>query len=187
MRETCGRWTLLLALTAACSSSPLPPEPGTPPQKSSPQPMPSSSSRCDQAPPALPEVESLTWPAPLEVHLTGVVDAMNLGLDVDGTFRLLVDGCDFGDCVVGAWTLVQDAIVLTPGEGESAFDWPPAGRAAAVRLTRDSPTSLRAEVPSGSFDAGIWAAGLVCPECCGGLGPSGLHACAGPLPASCPD
>jgi hypothetical protein len=126
------------------------------------------------------------WPAPGELHLTGAADAVNLALDADGTFRAFLFGCDVGTCAAGIWRADGDAVTCLPADGEATFDWPSVGPASSAEIVRDSATTLQVRVVGLQPVTEIWEFGLICAECCTGLGPSALYLCDEPLPLTCP-
>ena len=129
--------------------------------------------------------EPLEWPPPGALHLAGAVDAIDLSLDADGTFRLFVFACDSGSCSSGVWRTEGDAVVVSPSEGAAGFYWPRFQDPTSVRLTPDSATTVQAHAIGVEAEPQTWAAGLICAACCGGLGPAGVYSCDEALPATC--
>lgn len=116
-------------------------------------------------------------------HLDGV-DATNLELASDGTFRWGIFGCDFAGAGAGLWRVDGDALVLHPVEGEQSFTWVHDGSFAA-RMTRlevrhgDTPEVL--EVRGMDDLEQTWAAGGTCAICGDDWpGPTGTEACDDP-------
>lgn len=111
------------------------------------------------------------------------VDATNLVLEADGTFRWTIDGCDFsgGDC--GIWKRSQPhTIVLLPSPGKAQFAWD--GREGAGAVTQmnvvgdaNGDLVMPISVPGAKPLAQRWKQGRVCVVCGGGTGPTGQKQC----------
>ena len=172
----------VVALASSCASSPIREDAGTVRDGG---PPPGVDPACADAGAWLVDDNPVAWPPPAELHLVGAVDAVDLSLDADGTFRLFVFACDAAGCSTGVWRNEGDAVVLSPREGEAGFFWPHSGEPTSVRLVPDSATTVQAQVASVDGEPQIWASGLICAACCGGLGPAGVYSCADPLPLVC--
>jgi hypothetical protein len=129
--------------------------------------------------------EEATWPAPVALHLPGVVDAYNVTIDPSGELRLRVHGCDFGARGCARWvTDGSDVVVLAPAGME--LPWPRASGVESVRLSRVSTGIVTATIDTiDGTRSEDWEFGEICAECCGGLGPSGLYTCEGSLEDLC--
>lgn len=186
MSASIPRLILLSTLLAACSSSSAAPHARTDMSEPSEPPIPASSTVCDEAAGGSSEGStSRIWPAPLEVYLTDSVDAVNLSLDTDGSFRIFVDGCDYFGCESGVWTLELDDVVLRPPEGAGWVDWPGSPAAPSMRLTRGTDGVVYSLVDETSDEKLTWERGTICPRCTASPGPGGFCRCAEPLPATC--
>lgn len=176
LRHRLGPVVPLLLL--ACSSSPRPAARAVPETATAPPAAPEPAAPPPAAPqPAVPG----TAPRSGIYHLEHI-DAMNLQLDVEGrTFRLGVYGCDYRHAARGTLRVEADAVVL-----EGDFTWPESPSVAnpvdAVRLEAGAAEGrLRATgVIQGEPFEQVWRPGGVCPECGGGLGPSGERPCDAP-------
>jgi hypothetical protein len=120
-------------------------------------------------------------------HLPNMVDAVNLQLAEDGTFRWKIDGCDFEDGDRGRWRAKDEKLILTPMPGKPTFTWV-VGLSFGTRLET---IELEAGDRTGQmFATGIadgervdqaWARGGSCVICGGTFGgPSGQERCAEP-------
>lgn len=110
-------------------------------------------------------------------HLPMTVDATNLELLADNTFRWSISGCDFFGGDKGRVSVEADELVLLPAEGASTFLWNNGELSSRV-------SEVRLEVSEGglidSQSGQSWVAGGVCSICGGGLGPSGQEPCGEP-------
>lgn len=114
--------------------------------------------------------------------LTGVwhhaqIDATNLEIRSDGTFRWGIDGCDFLGGDTGVWRTVGVEVELAADAGRTTFAWVDdvsfANQVQWVRLSSPGEGTLTI---SGSIDgkpfSQQWTRGGVCPTCGGELGPT---------------
>jgi hypothetical protein len=117
-------------------------------------------------------------------HLPGV-DATNLRLDEDRTFRWTIAGCDFGGGDSGRWLADHGGIVLL-GEGDDeSFTWVHQGTFAfpvgdVTLIATEEGLIARLSGRDGSLPEQLWERGGACPECGGSLGPTGQCACDDP-------
>ncbi len=119
-------------------------------------------------------------------HLPNVVDAVNLEIYADGSFRLGVNGCDYGALECGRWEKQGEGIVLLPKPGAPNVFWfaQSSFRAEVKELAISrTPGGLRVEGASshaGSF-VQEWDSGGTCAVCGGGEGPTGQKVCDEPI------
>lgn len=117
------------------------------------------------------------------------VDATNLEIKADGTFRWTIEGCDFGGGDCGVWKAhPEGGIVLRPAAGDTSFEWMGSGfrdAASALRVTRVGDTVVIRGTVGGEVRDQKWELGRVCAQCGGTLGPTGQNACDVPLPDVC--
>jgi hypothetical protein len=111
------------------------------------------------------------------------VDAVNLGLYDDGTFRLAVGGCDYGSLECGRWGRDGEKMRLLPRAGRQHVLWFAQSSFMAkvpeIVLTRNAPggaTAVGSSEHAGPFRQD-WLPGGTCAECGAQLGPAGRHAC----------
>lgn len=123
------------------------------------------------------------------VYHLSQVDATNLQLDADGTFRWTIEGCDYGGGQCGRWT--KDAageIMLSAGDAELEWSWDGSFKQ-GMRWLRVSKTSdgvhVEGETTSSEHVRQEWKAGRACAVCGGNLGPTGQSECNDPLPDVC--
>lgn len=113
------------------------------------------------------------------------IDATNLRLEEDGTFRWTISGCDFGGGDEGRWTVDGDKVLLRSATA-APLTWSHDGsfafRVDEVELSAGSGT-LTAIGRNGGADAfeQTWLAGGACAICGGDLGPTGQCGCADPF------
>lgn len=160
---------------------------------------------CAASPPApetvtapAPTSETVETPAPVETpvtrasdavgryHLEGVVDAVNLELYSDGTFRLQVQGCDYGSLECGRWESNAGVVKLVPRAGQENVLWfAQSSFRAEVQDLAVSRTEHGLHVEGSSSHAGAfvqdWHTGGTCADCGGSLGPTGRKACDTPI------
>ncbi len=119
------------------------------------------------------------------------VDATNLVLEADGTFRWTIDGCDFGGGDCGVWKRSQPhTIVLLPSPGKTKFNWNGGVGVSAVtemNVVGDPSGDLVMQISSPGEKplAQRWKQGRVCAVCGGGLGPTGQKQCTEPVNPRC--
>jgi hypothetical protein len=113
-------------------------------------------------------------------HLPERIDAADLQLNADGSFRWVVFGCDFGGGDLGRWRSGGDSLTLLPREGRGKLRW--FGNAALAEVES---VTLRASDDGLEVSVGdelqTWRAGGLCAICGGGLGPTGVEACDDPF------
>lgn len=119
-------------------------------------------------------------------HLEGVVDAVNLELYADGTFRLHVNGCDYGSLECGRWQKSDGVVKLVPREGANNVFWfAQSSFRAEVSSLVVSRTEQGLHVEGSSAHAGAfvqdWHSGGTCANCGGSEGPTGRSACETPI------
>lgn len=119
-------------------------------------------------------------------HLEGVVDAVNLELYADGTFRLAVNGCDYGSLECGRWESNAGVVKLVPNASQTNVLWfAQSSFRAEVQNLVVARTENGLHVEGSSSHAGAfvqdWHTGGTCAECGGGEGPSGRKACDTPI------
>jgi len=120
------------------------------------------------------------------------VDAVNLRINDDGTFKWTIYGCDFGASVEGVWTRSGDRIVLRSADG-AQLDWSNAGSfrfpvdyVEVVAVDGQLDVTGKTNLGGVAFEQ-TWPSGGVCVACGGQLGPTGQCACADPFTAgTCP-
>jgi len=121
------------------------------------------------------------------------LDAINVSLDPDGTFRFLFDECDARATACGVWTSQKDGFVLSSDPKLDTntfqfFDGTKLVRATsvAISLISDKGTvKITGATADGStFETSVWNEGQVCAQC-GREGPSAVVACTTPLPVTC--
>ena len=122
----------------------------------------------------------------LGIYNLATVDATNLELSPDQTFRWGIYGCDFGGGGAGRWEVDGDNVVLLPVAGEDTFTWMANGSFVnATERVELSSGRFEGEItangsgPGGAF-AQTWAEGGTCAVCGGMLGPTGQEACEDP-------
>lgn len=122
------------------------------------------------------------------------VDATNLEIKSDGTFRWSIEGCDFGGGDCGTWTLDPDGLgIRLNGTREGGFTWSSDGSfktpVTSLRVTRTNDASAVLVTDpndaSASKPSQRWESGRVCAICGGNLGPTGQQKCSEPLPDVC--
>jgi hypothetical protein len=124
-----------------------------------------------------PDARLATWPEPSLLHLIGAVDAHNLWLEANGFARWNTAACDSGGSYCGSWRSDGADIVVAAATGNE-LRWPLAYGARSVRLSRVSTGGVSALVDTITETVNQeWAFGMICPHCCGGLGPKGLYTC----------
>jgi hypothetical protein len=74
-------------------------------------------------------VSNPSEPADREVafHLDGVIDAVNVELRADGTYRASSNGCDVSSSGRGRWEPEGAMLSFLPPAGESSVYWPWSG------------------------------------------------------------
>lgn len=118
-------------------------------------------------------------------HLEDVPDAVNLELYADGTFRMRVDGCDYGALECGRWESNAGVVKLVPKSGaENVFWFAQSSFRAEVKELAVSRTDNGLHVEGASSHAGAfvqdWRNGGTCATC-GGTGPTSRSACETPI------
>lgn len=137
-----------------------------------------------------PTESTPTAPDPVVgVYHLSQVDATNLQLDADGTFRWTIEGCDFGGGQCGTWTKnASGEIMLSAGDAELEWSWDGSFRQ-GMRWLRVSKTAdgvhVEGETTSSEHVTQEWEAGRSCAVCGGNLGPTGQNECTDPLPDVC--
>ena len=126
-------------------------------------------------------------------HQEGVVDAVNVQLNAEGTYYGTVCGCDFSGTGRGRWEREGLTLVFLPEEPEqdALFELTDLLNTTELRATLHSGGFTIAQPPEHGdiFQRQSWVPGRVCPKCGGGsyrLGPTGLRQCDEPLPTGCP-
>jgi hypothetical protein len=145
-----------------------------------------------------PTNESVETPQPLanptprandavgRYHLEGEVDAVNLELYADGTFRMRVNGCDYGSLECGRWESNGGVVKLVPKDGAENVHWfAQSSFRAEVKELVVSRTDNGLHVEGATAHAGAfvqdWHTGGTCADCGGSLGPTGRSACETPI------
>lgn len=124
-------------------------------------------------------------------HREGIVDAVNVQVDADGTYYGTLCGCDFGGTGRGRWEREGLTLVFLPEEPErdALFGLTDLLNVSELRATLHPGgfTIARPAEYGDIFQSQSWVPGRVCPECGrGSLGPTGLRQCDEPLPTECP-
>jgi hypothetical protein len=119
-------------------------------------------------------------------HRANKPDAINLSINADGTWHMVVDGCDYRRSDCGRWALDGDRVVLKPRAGAKLMGWveAPAGVVQVVlvrALDGGDTVQISAWLESGSSLKQYWRRGRVCATC-GAVGPTSVDPCPGPLP-----
>jgi hypothetical protein len=119
-------------------------------------------------------------------HLADAADEVNLELVSDGTFRMKVYGCDYGNQECGRWQEDAGVVKLVPKSGAPHVLWfAQSSWRAEVKELIVARTADGLHVEGSSSHAGAfaqeWKSGGTCANC-GGEGPSGRHACNEPIP-----
>lgn len=121
------------------------------------------------------------------------LDAINVSLDSDGTFRFQFDECDAAATACGVWTSAKDGFLLSPdprvdSNAFSFFDGKNLirARSVSISLVPDTGTVKVSGVTADGtfFGASTWNEGQVCAKC-GAEGPSAVVSCSTPLPFTC--
>ncbi|MGB5810798.1 MAG: hypothetical protein WBG86_09725 [Polyangiales bacterium] len=119
-------------------------------------------------------------------HLPDRIDAVNLELREDGTFRWMISGCDFFGGSQGVWRGEPGRAVLLPEAGETTFRW--------IDDVSTVPEREKVELTPGRYEGEMFAVGVtgrdgydqrwlrggLCPICDTLLGPSALEPCDAP-------
>ncbi len=121
------------------------------------------------------------------------LDAINVSLDADGTFRFLFDECDARATACGVWTSEKDGFVLKSNPNLDTnmfqfFDGKNLVMATSVSISLNSDkgtVKVSGTTGDGSaFATATWNEGQVCAQC-GREGPSAVVACTTPLAVQC--
>lgn len=109
---------------------------------------------------------------PAWVHLPNTVDAYNLAILPNGTFRWNADGCDYGIGGAGLWKQEADMLVFY-ASGSKGFHWTTHGWVREV-LVKSHNSGIQTTIANTQYEPQIWEPGLVCAQCEGSLlGPTG--------------
>ncbi len=121
------------------------------------------------------------------------LDAVNVSLDADGTFRFLFDECDARATACGVWTSEKDGFVLRSNPNLDTnmfqfFDGQKLVMATSVSISLNAgPGTVKVSGTTGdgsAFATATWNEGQVCAQCAG-EGPSAVVACTTPLAVMC--
>ena len=121
-------------------------------------------------------------------HREGLIDAVNVQLNADGTYYGTVCGCDFSGTGRGRWEREGLTLVFLPEEPDrdALFDLTDFLNISELRATLHSGGFTVAQPPEYGESPQSWVPGRVCARCGGGsLGPTGLQKCEEPLPTGC--
>jgi hypothetical protein len=145
-------------------------------------PAPGGTSTATPATPAAPD------PVVGIYHLSQV-DATNLELRADGTYRWTIEGCDFGGGQCGYWKkALSGEVMLSAGDADLEWSWDGSFkqkmRWLSVTKTADG-VRVVGETSSSQKVTQDWKTGRSCAVCGGNLGPTGQKECTEPLPEVC--
>ena len=121
------------------------------------------------------------------------LDAINVSLDADGTFRFLFDECDARATACGVWQSQKDGFILMSNPNLDTntfqfFDGTKLVTATSVSISLIAgvgTAKVTGTTSDGStFGSSTWNEGQVCAKC-GGEGPSAVVACTTPLAVTC--
>lgn len=132
---------------------------------------------------------------PSHVYSIGdpALDAINVSLDPDGTFRFLFDECDARATACGVWTSQKDGFVLASNPNLDTntfqfFDGQKLVMATSVSISlvsSEGTVKVTVQTADGAtLRTSTWNEGQVCAQC-GREGPSAVVSCSTPLAVTC--
>jgi hypothetical protein len=118
-------------------------------------------------------------------HLPDKIDAFNIELSKNNTFRWGFYGCDSGANDKGRLTISEGAVFLIPDEGQEYFKWVHGGginEVSQIKLTLSKSDKEIIAIGKGTINGvdfeQVWKAGGMCAKCM--IGPWGQESCENP-------